>query len=159
MNILTDIALVVLPIPMMWKIQISWRNKAFILGLFAIRLMLVYCPQFFPEPISDQEQCTCGHRYSTRLPLPLLQLSQRPNLVQHHPLDSDSSGDEHQHNCCLHPFPSPRRDRAPYQPDRHHRYREYGTLHGGKEGLRHRRVKAQWVVDGKVQNQRFGSRK
>lgn len=41
MNILTDIALVVLPIPMMWKIQISWQNKAFILGLFAIRLMFV----------------------------------------------------------------------------------------------------------------------
>jgi hypothetical protein len=39
MNILTDIVLVILPIPMMWKIQISWQNKAFVLGLFAIRLM------------------------------------------------------------------------------------------------------------------------
>jgi hypothetical protein len=41
MNILTDIALVVLPIPMMWKIQISWENKASVLGLFAVRLVFV----------------------------------------------------------------------------------------------------------------------
>jgi hypothetical protein len=41
MNILTDIALVILPIPMIWKIQISWKDKAFILGLFAVRLMFV----------------------------------------------------------------------------------------------------------------------
>ena len=44
MNILTDIALVVLPIPMMWKIQISVEKKAYILGLFAIRLMFVQTP-------------------------------------------------------------------------------------------------------------------
>jgi hypothetical protein len=47
MNILTDTALVVLPIPMMWKIQISWQNKAFVIGLFAIRLMCVQCLTIF----------------------------------------------------------------------------------------------------------------
>ena len=76
MNILTDIALVVLPIPMMWKIQISWKNKAFILGLFAVRLMFVVMSHCFLEPVSDQKQCTRGHSYPTRLPLPLLQFSQ-----------------------------------------------------------------------------------
>lgn len=113
----------------------------------------------FLEPVSDQEQRTRSHSYPTRLLLPLPQLSQRPNLVQRHTLDSDSGGDEHEHNRHLRSFPPPRRDRAPHQPDRHHRHREYGTLHGGQEGLRHRHLKAQWVVDGKVKNQRFGSGK
>jgi hypothetical protein len=47
MNILTDIALVVLPFPMMWKIQISIEKKALVVGLFAVRLMFVQTPSVF----------------------------------------------------------------------------------------------------------------
>jgi len=51
MNILTDLALVVLPIPMMWKVKMSREKKAFVLSLFASRLVFVQSPSRF------QNQC------------------------------------------------------------------------------------------------------
>ena len=39
LNILTDIALVVIPVPMMWKIQIAKDKKVLVIGLFAMRLL------------------------------------------------------------------------------------------------------------------------
>jgi len=44
-NILTDIVLVILPVPMMWKIKISGYKKVLVLALFAVRLVFVI---FFP---------------------------------------------------------------------------------------------------------------
>lgn len=39
MNIITDLALVLLPVPTVWKIQIPAPEKAFVLGLFATRIV------------------------------------------------------------------------------------------------------------------------
>jgi hypothetical protein len=38
---LTDITLVVVPIPMLWKIQISPAKKLLVISLFAARIMFV----------------------------------------------------------------------------------------------------------------------
>jgi hypothetical protein len=56
MNILTDLALVILPIPVMWKVQVSREKKAFVLGLFASRHVFVQSPSHF----QNQSLITCS---------------------------------------------------------------------------------------------------
>ena len=38
-NILTDLALIVLPAVMMWSVQTATRNKAIVIALFATRIL------------------------------------------------------------------------------------------------------------------------
>lgn len=44
MDIVTDLALCVLPVVMMWHVQTTTRRKAVVMGLFGTRIMLVFQP-------------------------------------------------------------------------------------------------------------------
>ena len=106
-NIITDLAIIVLAFSMMWTVQVSTSRKSTVVALFGLRV--TYIPlhrPFFSAYIQANRSQYTALRYlrHRRLPHLLLLLPSRPHLARRRTHHLDSSHAQHIYHHRLYPF-------------------------------------------------------
>jgi len=59
MDIVTDVSILCLPLPMIWKLQMSTKNKRQVTSMFLVGSLYVF-PEEFPEDLTDWYRVVVG---------------------------------------------------------------------------------------------------